>query len=246
MEGQIVEFTGQIEELKLDHLKLFINDLGGQISVQKQLKFEDLGLAEVEKGIFQCLVCSKVIKRKDNAVTHFKKLHTDQAELTCQCPRCDIEIPKSKLNQHMDQAHGIKMFNQLIKQNFQPDTPRLRPFLDNDPLTTAIYQSQILFQEDFNNNDVKTEQESEEKIESEKIVSDLKINNDFNDIKTELVDEEFEEKKDETEKVLPSAEMTFESGATPKKPGLKVRKDMYKKKSMNTKAGSSLKNKKKE
>ena len=78
MEGQIVEFTGQIEELKLDHLKLFIKDLGGQISVQKQLKFEDLGLAEVDKGIFQCLVCSKVIKRKDNAVTHFKKLHTDQ------------------------------------------------------------------------------------------------------------------------------------------------------------------------
>ena len=119
--------------------------------------------------------------------------------------------------------------------------PYPRPFLDNDPLT--------MFQEDFNNNYVKTEQsvqESEEKIESEKIVSDLKINNDFNDIKTELVDEEFEEKKDETEKVLPSAEMTFESGATPKKPGLKVRKDMYKKKSMNTKAGSSLKNKKKE
>jgi len=238
MEGQIVEFTGQIEELKLEHLKLFINDLGGQISVQKQLKFEDLGLAEVEKGIFQCLVCSKVIKRKDNAVTHFKKLHTDQAELTCQCPRCDIEIPKSKLNQHMDQAHGIKMFNQLIKQNFQPHTPRLRPFLDNDPLT--------MFQEDFNNNDV---QESKETIESEKIVSDLEINNDFNDIKTEPVDEEFEEKKDGTEKVLRSAEMTFESDDTPKKPGLKVRKDMYKKKSTNTKtakAGSSLKNKKKE
>ena len=122
--------------------------------------------------------------------------------------------------------------------------PYPRPFLDNDPLT--------MFQEDFNNNDVKTEQslqESEEKIESEKIVSDLEINNDFNDIKTELVDEEFEEKKDETEKVLRSAEMTFESDDTPKKPGLKVRKDMYKKKSTNTKtakAGSSLKNKKKE
>jgi len=241
MEGQIVEFNGQIDELKLDRLKIFINDLGGQISVQKQLKFEDLGLAEVEKGIFQCLVCSKVLKRKDNAVAHFKKLHTDQAELTCQCPRCDITIPKSKLNQHMDQAHGIKMFNQLIKQNFQPDTPRLRPFLDNDPLTTAIYQSQILFQEDFNNNDVKTEQsilgetnmesiqESEEIIEPEKNVSDLEINNDFNDIKTELVDEEFEEKKDETE--------TF------------FRKVMYKKKGSNAKtakAGSSHKNKKKE
>ena len=122
--------------------------------------------------------------------------------------------------------------------------PYPRPFLNNDPLT--------MFQEDFNNNDVKTEQsvqESEEKIESEKIVSDLEINNDFNAIKTELVGEEFEEKKDGTEKVLRSAEMTFESDDTPKKPGLKVRKDMYKKKSMNTKtakAGSSLKNKKKE
>merc|ERR1719350_2271886 len=106
-----------------------------------------------------------------------------------------------------------------------------------------------MFQEDFNNNDVKTEQsvqESEEKIESEKIVSDLEINNDFNDIKTELVDEEFEEKKDETEKVLQSADMTFESGDTPNKSGLKVRKDMYKKKSMNTKtAKAGLKNKKK-
>ena len=80
MEGQIVEFTvtGQIEESKLDHLKLFIDDLGGQISGQKQLKFESLGLAELKKGIYQCLVCSKLIIRKDNAVTHFKKLHTNQ------------------------------------------------------------------------------------------------------------------------------------------------------------------------
>ena len=122
--------------------------------------------------------------------------------------------------------------------------PYPRPSLDNDPFS--------MFQEEINNNDVKTEQsvqESEEEIESEKFASDLEINNDFDDIKTELVDEEFEEKKDETEKVLQSAEMTFVSGVTPKKPGLKVRKDMYKKKSMNTKtakAGSSLKNKKKE
>ena len=173
MEGQVVEFNGQIEELKLDHLRLFINNLGGQISVQKQLKFEDLGLAEVEKGNFQCLVCSKMIKRKDHAITHFKKLHTNQTELTCQCPRCYLELPKSKLNQHMDQVHGIKNFNQLMKQSFQPDNTLsnfpikiIRPFLNSDPLT--------LSQENFNNNDVKTEQsiqESEEKIDSEKFVS---------------------------------------------------------------------------
>ena len=75
-----------------------------------------------------------------------------QAELTCHCPRCKIEIPKSKLNQHMDQVHGIKIFNQLMKRSFQPDTPSnfpmkiARPFLDSDPLA--------LSKEEFNNNDI--------------------------------------------------------------------------------------------
>ena len=55
----------------------------------------------------------------------------------------------------MDQAHGIKIFNQLIKRSFQPDTQSnfpmkiARPFLDSDPLT--------LSQEEFNNNDTKTD-----------------------------------------------------------------------------------------
>merc|ERR1711935_990264 len=153
MEDRIVEFNGQIEESRLDQLKTSLNNLGEQFTVQKQLTFEDLGLAEVETGFFQCLVCSKVIKRKNNAVAHFKKLHTNQDELTCHCPRCEIEMPKSKLNQHMDQAHGIKIFNNLMKRSFQPDAPPnfpmkiIRPLLDSDPLT--------LSQEEFNNNNVK-------------------------------------------------------------------------------------------
>ena len=112
------------------------------------------------------------------------------------------------------------MFNQLIKRSFQPDTPTsnfpmkiCRPFLDSDPLT--------LSQEYFNNNDVKTEQpvqESEEEIESEKIVSDFEINY---DIKTELADEG---------KIFPCPEMTFELNDTSMKPDLKVRKDLYVKK----------------
>ena len=67
----------------------------------------------------------------------------------------------------------------------------IKPFLDRDPLT--------LSHEKFNNNDMKTEQsyqESEEKIKSEKIDSDLEIKNDvndFNDFKTELADDESEE-----------------------------------------------------
>ena len=78
MEDRIVKFYGQIEESRLDQLKTSLNNLGVQFTVQKQLTFEDLGLAEVQTGYFQCLVCSKVIKRKNNAVAHFKKLHTNQ------------------------------------------------------------------------------------------------------------------------------------------------------------------------
>ena len=78
MEDRIVEFNGQIKESRLDQLKTSLNNLGVQFTVQKQLTFEDLGLAEVETGFFQCLVCSKVIKRKHNAVAHFKKQHINQ------------------------------------------------------------------------------------------------------------------------------------------------------------------------
>ena len=64
----------------------------------------------------------------------------------------------------------------------------IKPFLNSNPLT--------LSHEEFNNNDMKTEQsfqESEEKIKSEKFDSDLEIKNDVNDFKTELADEESEE-----------------------------------------------------
>ena len=93
-----------------------------------------------------------------------------------------------------------------------------KPFLDSNPLT--------LSQEEFSNNDVKTEQsfqESEEKIQSEKFDFDFEINDDVNDIKTELADEESEEI-----------------------PVLEVRTDIYKRKGTTDRAGSSRKNKKKE
>ena len=93
---------------------------------------------------------------------------------------------------------------------------------------------------------MKAVQESEKKIVTDKFDSDFKMINDVNDIKEKLVEEE----KNGGEKVLPVPELTaVEFGDTFEKPGLKVRKDLYKKKSMNTKtakAGSSLKNKKNE
>ena len=48
MEDRIVKFYGQIEESRLDQLKTSLNNLGVQFSVQKQLTFDDLGLAQVE------------------------------------------------------------------------------------------------------------------------------------------------------------------------------------------------------
>jgi hypothetical protein len=196
-------------------------------------------------------------------------------------------MPKSKLNQQMNQAHGIKPSNFPVKI--------IKPFLDSDPLTLSreefnnnaikteqstndVNDSKVkvksskkakkrkietssdsedygekdlvedesdgskkmknikpflssdpltLSHEEFNNNDMKTEQsfqESEEKIKSEKFDSDLEIKNDnVNDFKTELADEESEEI-----------------------PVLEVRTDFYKKKGTTDRAGSSCKNKKKE
>ena len=89
-----------------------------------------------------------------------------QSELNCQCPRCEIIIPRSKLNQHMNQAHGIKVFNQLTKRTFNTSNfpvKIIKPFLDSDPLA--------LSQEEFNNNAIKTEQ---------------CINNDVNDSKVKV------------------------------------------------------------
>ena len=53
----------------------------------------------------------------------------------------------------MDQVHGIKIFNQLIQRSFTPSNfpmKIIKPFLGSDPLT--------LSQEEFNNNDIKTEE----------------------------------------------------------------------------------------
>ena len=66
----------------------------------------------------------------------------------------------------MDQAHGIKIFNKLIKRSFQPDTPSnfpmkiIRPFLDSDPLT--------LSQEEFNNNNINNDSKGKVKSSQKK------------------------------------------------------------------------------
>ena len=74
------------------------DELGVPTSITKQLKFEDLGLAPMENGHFQCLACSKAFSIKSNAVRHYKSMHVNQNQSgprpTVQCPRCNDEILK--------------------------------------------------------------------------------------------------------------------------------------------------------
>ena len=78
-------------------------ELGVPTSISKHLKFDDLGLAVMENGQFQCLACSKTFKFKTSANRHYKNMHEYQNQsLLVQCPRCNDEMSKSSLNSHME------------------------------------------------------------------------------------------------------------------------------------------------
>merc|ERR1712228_433119 len=117
------EISKSNEEAFTQALSSIVNEYGGQISIIKDPKFEDLGLVEIEKKKFQCLICSKIQNSKFNAVRHLKTVHLkeNQLERKIQCPRCSEEVPKSGMNPHMDLKHGVKNFNQLLKRSFQPE-----------------------------------------------------------------------------------------------------------------------------
>merc|ERR1711881_146112 len=111
-------------EALTEALTCVVNEYGGSICIQKDLKFEDLGLVEIEKNIFQCLACSYTTTKgrnaKQNAKIHFTNVHMkkNKVERKVQCPRCDEEVPKSGMNSHMNQKHGVKNFNELLKRSF--------------------------------------------------------------------------------------------------------------------------------
>ena len=135
-----VEITVNVEESRLADYQKYSQDFGVlQFSVSKPLKFEDLGLAAIEDGQFQCLACSKIFKgkfSKGNSAAHFKKFHTDRPlESSVQCPRCPEEMAKSGLNSQMEQKHNLKNFNQLLKRSYQPDASELSGKM---PKTTSV------------------------------------------------------------------------------------------------------------
>ena len=78
-----------ISQQVLESLKTFVITSGGQICVEKPLKFENLGFLKVEdqENSFKCLVCSKILKWKHNVITHLKNLHGNQKDLKIPCPR---------------------------------------------------------------------------------------------------------------------------------------------------------------
>jgi len=111
-----------VESSQISAFTALADELGVTITFEKPIKFEDLGLAELEKGQFQCLMCSKLINRKARAVEHFKKFHTEIKEPMEPCPRCDAEIAKSKFQMHMEKSHEINAnFKLMMKRSFQPN-----------------------------------------------------------------------------------------------------------------------------
>jgi len=146
METEKVYCNIVIDKPAFEILEGFVNELGGQVAVEKQLKFEDLGLAEIEgqKGHYQCLVCSLKFKHKSSAVFHYKDKHIGKTDLKIQCPRCNAEIHKSSLNSHMEQVHKVKKFNQLLKRSFQPSASRNAPSSSqNIPTKIAKVEEQL-------------------------------------------------------------------------------------------------------
>ena len=83
-----VEITLKIDESYAEAIQQFAENHGGQeIIISKPLKFEDLGLAPIEEGKYQCLACSKTYPSKGNAARHYKNTHISRVEPTTQCPR---------------------------------------------------------------------------------------------------------------------------------------------------------------
>jgi len=95
---------------------------------------------------------------KSNMTKHFKKLHVkeNQLERKVECPRCPEEVPKSGLNPHMDQKHGIKNFKQLAKRSFQPGVDASKNSAHKKPKMTLDSDDTNPISQDLNNNKTKT------------------------------------------------------------------------------------------
>ena len=71
-----VEITVNVEESRVADYQKYSMDFGVlQFSISKPLKFEELGLAAIDDGQYQCLACSKTFKGKLSGVP-FNRIST--------------------------------------------------------------------------------------------------------------------------------------------------------------------------
>ena len=60
---EAVEITVKVDESRLEDYQKVAEDFGVlELSISKPLKFEELGLAALDDGQYQCLACSKTFK----------------------------------------------------------------------------------------------------------------------------------------------------------------------------------------
>ena len=122
-----VEIFIKVNESKVPEYQKFAENHGDEISISKPIKFDDVGLLLVENGQFQCLACSKILAKKQRALSHYKKYHSsciNQLDSIIQCPRsgCSQWILKSVFNCHMNQKHEIdNIFFKVFKRSVLPD-----------------------------------------------------------------------------------------------------------------------------
>ena len=63
---EAVEITVKVDESRIADYQKYAEDFGVlELSISKPLKFEELGLAAVDDGQYQCLACSKTFKGEE-------------------------------------------------------------------------------------------------------------------------------------------------------------------------------------
>ena len=73
---EAVEITVKVDESRLEDYQKIAEDFGVlELSISKPLKFEELGLAAIDDGQYQCLACSKTFKGKLSGVP-FNRIST--------------------------------------------------------------------------------------------------------------------------------------------------------------------------
>ena len=229
-----VEADDESYEPTLAAITNLTEELGVPTSISKHLKFDDLGLALMSNGHFQCLACSRTYASKPGAVRHYKNMHPNPNQFlpTVQCPRCNDEMSKSDLNRHMEAKHGVENFDQMLKRSFKPPIstenlakklpnkkikrdPIRRDLIKREPIRRDLIKRELFkkdpIKKDLSNltQDVWQEDYNNNIVTIEENVQDSKTNikNEFNIVK---IEEDLQDSKTNIKYELDEKPGTFE------------------------------------